>query len=83
MSQRFERGFDDAAIGMMMLTQKLHVIRANDTLSAMLGRGADELIGHSILEFTHPDDVKRSIDKREQMRRRRRPRRVGQALRPS
>ena len=67
-SQRFERGFDDAAIGMMMLTQKLHVIRANDTLSAMLGRGADELIGHSILEFTHPDDVKRSIDKREQMR---------------
>jgi PAS domain S-box-containing protein len=69
MSQRFERGFDDAAIGMMMLTQKLHVIRANDTLSAMLGRRADELIGHSILEFTHPDDVKRSIDKREKMRR--------------
>ncbi len=67
-SQRFERGFDDAAIGMMMLTQKLNVIRANDTLCAMLGRGADELIGHSILEFTHPDDVKRSIDKREQMR---------------
>ena len=68
MSQRFERGFDDAAIGMMVLTQKLHVIRANDTLCAMLERGADELIGHSILEFTHPDDVKRSIDKREQMR---------------
>ena len=67
MSQRFERGFDDAAIGMMMLTQKLRVIRANDALSAMLGRGTDELVGHSILEFTHPDDVKRSVDKREKM----------------
>ena len=61
-SQRFERGFDDATIGMVILTPDLRVLRANETLCELLGRDADELAGRSMLEFTYQDDVKRSVD---------------------
>ena len=61
MSQRLELGFDDAAIGMVLLTPDLRVIRVNDALCALLGRDAEQLLGRSILEFTHPEDVKRSL----------------------
>jgi diguanylate cyclase (GGDEF)-like protein/PAS domain S-box-containing protein len=68
-SGRFERGFDDAAIGMMILTPELIVTRVNDALCKLLGRAADTVLGHSILEFTHKDDIERSLEKRESMRR--------------
>ena len=67
-SGRFERAFDDAAIGMMILTLQLRVIRVNAAMSPLLGRSANELVGRSILEFTHPDDVQPSVEKRESMR---------------
>ena len=53
---------------MMILTPQLIVIRINDSLCALLGRDAEELIEHSILEFTYPDDIERSLEKRESMR---------------
>ncbi len=62
MSLRFERGFDDAAIGMVMLTPELRVVRGNAAFCEMLGRGPDEVAGHSILEFTCQEDVKRSVE---------------------
>jgi len=68
-TERFERGFDDAAIGMMILTAKLEIARVNETLCRLLARGASDLVGHSILEFTHPDDVERSVEKRTSMMR--------------
>jgi len=68
-SGRFERGSEDAAIGMMILTPALIVTRVNDALCTLLGRTADALLGHSILEFTHVEDVQRSLDQRESMRR--------------
>jgi diguanylate cyclase (GGDEF)-like protein/PAS domain S-box-containing protein len=67
LSERFERGFDDAAIGMMILSQQLRVLRVNEALCPLLGRGADELVGRSILDFTHPEDRHRSVEKRESM----------------
>ena len=67
LSERFERGFDDAAIGMMILSQQLRVLRVNEALCPLLGRGADELVGRSILDFTHPEDRQRSVEKRESM----------------
>ncbi len=59
-SQRFERDFDDIAIGMMILTPQLRVMRVNAALCGLLGRDAEQLVGRSILDFTHPDDVQRS-----------------------
>ena len=63
-SQRVERGFDDAAIGMMMLTAQLEIVRVNDALCALLARESSELVGHSILEFTHADDLQQSVELR-------------------
>jgi diguanylate cyclase (GGDEF)-like protein/PAS domain S-box-containing protein len=61
-SRRVERGFDDAATGMLMLTPKLEVLRANDVLCAMLGRHSADVVGKSILDFTHPEDIDRSVN---------------------
>ncbi len=68
-SQRLECGFDDATTGMMILTPQLDLVRVNEALCAFLGRPAAELIGHSILEFTHPDDLQHSLEKRISMMR--------------
>ena len=68
-SGRYERGFEDAAIGMMILTPQLVVTRCNDSLCTLLGRDLDALIGHSILEFTYTEDIERSLEKRESIRR--------------
>ena len=67
LSDHFERGFDDAAIGMMMLTPQLRVLRVNEALCRLLDRCAEELVGRSILDFTHPEDRQRSVAKRESM----------------
>jgi diguanylate cyclase (GGDEF)-like protein/PAS domain S-box-containing protein len=63
MSERFERGFDDAAIGMMILTPQLRVVRLNDAMRPLLGRSVEEIVGRSMLEFTHPDDLGRSVER--------------------
>jgi diguanylate cyclase (GGDEF)-like protein/PAS domain S-box-containing protein len=60
--QRFRRAFEEAPIGMVMLTLGLRVVRANDAMGRLLGRAPGELVGRSILDFTHPDDVKPSVD---------------------
>ena len=59
--ERFRGAFEDAVIGMLMLTPQLRVLRANDAAGALLGRDTGELIGRSILEYTHPDDVSRCV----------------------
>jgi diguanylate cyclase (GGDEF)-like protein/PAS domain S-box-containing protein len=66
-SRRADRGFDDAAIGMLILSPQLEVLRVNSALCTLVGRRPDQLLGHSILEFTHPDDVKRSVEKQSSM----------------
>ncbi|HEU4657096.1 MAG TPA: EAL domain-containing protein [Capillimicrobium sp.] len=55
-SRRFERGFQDAAIGMAVVSLDLRPQRVNDRLCRLLGRDASELTGVSFAELTHPDD---------------------------
>jgi PAS domain S-box-containing protein len=57
---RFRTAFDDAPVGVALVGASgaqlgvyLHVNRA---MCALLGRGAEELVGRSVLEFTHPND---------------------------
>ena len=59
---RFERGFDDAAIGMLMLSREMRVLRVNGAVCSLLARDRSELIGRSILDFTHQEDIQHSID---------------------
>ena len=47
-SWRADRGFDDAAIGMLILSPQLVVLRANHALCALLERRPEELLGRSI-----------------------------------
>jgi len=58
---RLERGFEDPVIGMLMVSPQMQVLRANTAVGVLLDRDAGGLVGRSILEFTHPDDVARSI----------------------
>ncbi len=54
--RRFERGFQDAEIGMVLLSAERRWLRVNDAMCRMLGRPADELVGITVDELLHPED---------------------------
>ncbi len=48
------------AVGVLPLVELSatgEIVAVNDTYCALVGRSRDELIGHSPVEFTHPDDL--------------------------
>jgi len=53
----FAATFSESPLGMSIASPDGRLMRANDRLCQLLGRTADQLIGHSFTEFTHPDDV--------------------------
>jgi diguanylate cyclase (GGDEF)-like protein/PAS domain S-box-containing protein len=55
-SRRFQRGFEEATIGMALVGPDLRWMRVNAALCAMVGRDADRLLERSSLEVMHPDD---------------------------
>ncbi len=58
---RFERGFQEATIGMALSTDESIFLRVNATLCELLGRSEDELVGNSSLDLTHPDDIELTV----------------------
>jgi diguanylate cyclase (GGDEF)-like protein/PAS domain S-box-containing protein len=54
---RFRRGFAGSPMGMAIISADWRWLEVNDALCRMLGRSADELIGRSPAEVTHPEDV--------------------------
>jgi diguanylate cyclase (GGDEF)-like protein/PAS domain S-box-containing protein len=63
--QRFLRGFEDATIGMALVTYDARWLKVNDALCQMLGRTVDELVGRHIARVIHPGDhaaLSRSLD---------------------
>jgi PAS domain S-box-containing protein len=65
----FRRAFDDALVGMCFTSLDGRLLRVNPVLARTLGRSAEELIGGSLSEFSHPDDlaansdeIRRSVD---------------------
>ncbi|MGO9901708.1 MAG: EAL domain-containing protein [Solirubrobacteraceae bacterium] len=60
--ERFRGAFEEAQIGMVILSRGLLIRRANAAMSRLLGRDTKELAGRSILEFTHPEDAQPSRD---------------------
>ena len=59
----FRHAFDDAGIGMTLVDISGCIIRSNDALAAMLGyEDAEALVGMSVVDITHPDDRRRSVD---------------------
>ena len=47
-----------ATCGIMLLDSEAHILYANRTVSKATGYNADELIGRSWFEFTHPDETR-------------------------
>ena len=55
--QRFRGYFEQGLVGMAMLSAKKDWIEANHQLCQMLGYSAEELMGKTWTELTHPDDL--------------------------
>jgi PAS domain S-box-containing protein len=53
----FRRVFDSAPVGITVIGRDGRWLRVNLEICRMLGYERDELIGASIDEFTHPDDI--------------------------
>ncbi len=55
--ERFRGAFEDAAIGMALITFEGEKIHCNRALTQMLGYTNEELMTRSFSEITHPDDI--------------------------
>jgi PAS domain S-box-containing protein len=55
--RRFRTAFEDAPIGMALTSPQFGVLQVNRALCAMLGYGPHELIGTTLRDLTHPDDI--------------------------
>jgi two-component system sensor histidine kinase/response regulator len=60
--ERFRRIFEDGPFGITILGLDSRFQRANETFCNMLGYSADELLGRTYLEITHPDDMEKEIE---------------------
>jgi diguanylate cyclase (GGDEF)-like protein/PAS domain S-box-containing protein len=53
---RLRIGFEHAAVGIMMVDADCRMTMVNPAVRSLLGRSGEELVGHRIDEFLHPDD---------------------------
>jgi PAS domain S-box-containing protein len=60
--ERFRTIFEDAAIGICLADLEGRIITGNLALQRMMGCPADELIGKTFMEITHPDDLERNLE---------------------
>ena len=59
--ERFRLAFDNANIGMNLLSPEGRILRVNQRFCDILGYGKEELEGRTILEITHPEDRPASL----------------------
>lgn len=66
---RFQSAFRHAPTGMALCTPHGDIEEANEALGRLLGRNADDLLGTSLFEVTHDDDLRAAHATCAQMRR--------------
>lgn len=59
--ERFRKIFEEGPIGMATFDLQYHFIDANSTLCAMLGYTETELVGLTLIEITHPDELEKDL----------------------
>jgi PAS domain S-box-containing protein len=59
---RFKQAFEDAPIGMAIVSPDYRLLRVNASLCKALGYSKEELLSRTFVEITHPDDVKRDTE---------------------
>jgi diguanylate cyclase (GGDEF)-like protein/PAS domain S-box-containing protein len=65
-TRRFERGFQDATIGMAIVSATdLTWMQVNGSLAEMVGYAPDELVGRPILDVMHRDDQALTVERRD------------------
>ena len=55
--EKFRSAFDDSLIGNVLVSPEGLLVKANQAFCNLLGYEENELLGHRIFEFTHPDDL--------------------------
>ena len=55
--ERFRLGFEGASTGIAMADLEGRFTTVNPAMCHILGRSRDQVVGHFVDEFTHPDDV--------------------------
>ncbi|MBI5747172.1 MAG: diguanylate cyclase [Nitrospirae bacterium] len=60
--ERFRSAFEDAAIGMDLVSLDGRFFRVNRSLCKMLGYSEQEMLAMSISDISHPDDMIKSAD---------------------
>jgi diguanylate cyclase (GGDEF)-like protein/PAS domain S-box-containing protein len=60
--ERFERAFEDAPIGMALVSLDGRWLRVNHRVCEITGYAAEELLGMSFQEITHPDDIEDDLE---------------------
>jgi two-component system cell cycle sensor histidine kinase/response regulator CckA len=61
------RAFEDAAIGMALVGLDERIVEANAALCQMLGYTREQLLQKTVPEITHPDDVIKEAQPKDQM----------------
>jgi diguanylate cyclase (GGDEF)-like protein/PAS domain S-box-containing protein len=59
--ERFRRAFDDAPIGMALVSLDGHWLRVNPSLCRLTGYSEAELLGRTFQDLTHPDDLEANL----------------------
>jgi diguanylate cyclase (GGDEF)-like protein/PAS domain S-box-containing protein len=65
--ERFELVFEQAPIGMALLTPEGRWVRVNQALLAITGYTSEELLAKTLEEVTHPDDLSADIEQVRQL----------------
>ncbi len=59
----FSDVFENGPLGMALVDSNFHILRVNSALCAMLGYTQSELVTHTFLEFSHPEDTDVSAER--------------------
>jgi len=59
--ERFRRAFDDAPIGMCLVSPEGRLLKVNRVVCAMLGYSESELLRRDFQSITHPDDLQQDL----------------------
>ncbi|MGB8992760.1 MAG: PAS domain S-box protein [Desulfobaccales bacterium] len=60
--ERFRTIFESAAIGISVTDLEGRIITCNPAFQRMMGCAADELIGKTFMEISHPDDLEKNLE---------------------
>lgn len=58
----FRTVFESAPLGIVIVDEALRIVDANAAYCELLGRAKGELVGHTVSEFTHPEDRQRDVE---------------------